>query len=76
MPSITNDTLYYQQYCSNYTWWDCVEWITILWVWKEELKQGGVEILTTCAVFICVILILVWLIKWIFRLILPTKWRN
>ena len=75
MPSITSDTLYYQEYCSNYTWWECLEWITILWVWKEELKQIWVEILTTPLVFGSVLLILVWLVKWVLKLILPTKWR-
>ena len=76
MPTITNDTLYFTQYCTNYTWNDCLEWTYISWIWKEELKQGWVEILTTCAVFICVVLVLVWLIKWVFRLILPSKWKK
>lgn len=76
MPEINNDSLYLQQYCTNYTWNSCIERTTILWIWKEELKQGWVEILTTCAVFICVVLVLVWFIKWIFRLILPSKWKN
>lgn len=75
MPTINNDTLYFQQYCTNYTWWDCLEWTYILWIWKEELKQWGVEVLTTCAVFVLVVWILVWIIKWIFRLILPSKWK-
>ena len=76
MPTINNDTLYFQQYCTNYTWSDCVEWTYIAWIWKEELKQWGVEILTTCAVFICVILVLIWFVKWIFRLIMPWKWKR
>lgn len=76
MPVINNDALYFQQYCTNYTWDSCIERITILWVWKEELKQWWVEILTTCAVFICVVLILVRLIKWIFRFIIPSRWKR
>lgn len=76
IPTITNDTIYFQKYCTDFTWWQCIESITILWIWKEELKQDWVEILTTCAVFILVVMILVWLVKWIFRLILPWKWRK
>lgn len=76
MPTINNDTIYLQQYCTNYTWNDCIERTYISWIWKEELKQSGVEILTTCAVFICVVLVLVWFIKGIFRLIIPTKWKK
>lgn len=76
MPVITNDTIYTQKYCTNYTWSDCIEWVTILSVWKEELKQAWVEIITTCAVFILVVMLLVWFVKWIFRLILPTKWKR
>ena len=76
MPTIDSDTIYFQQYCTNYTWGDCQERTTILWIWKEELKQWGVEVLTTCAVFVCVVWILVWLIKRIFRLILPSKWKK
>lgn len=76
MPTINNDTLYFQQYCTEFTGDNCVQWTTILWIWKEELKQWWVEILTTCAVFICVVLILVWLVKWIFRFIIPTRWKK
>ena len=73
---ITNDSLYFTQYCTNYTGDSCIERLTVLWMWKEELKQSWVEVLTTCAVFILVIMILVRLIKWIFRFIIPTRWRK
>lgn len=76
MPTINNDSLYFQQYCTNYTWDSCIERTYILGMWKEELKQSWVEILTTCAVFILVLLVLVWFVKWIFRLILPSKWKR
>ena len=76
MPTINDDTLYFQQYCTEFTWDSCVQRTYIVWIWKEELKQWWVEILTTCAVFICVVLILVWLVKGIFRFIIPTRWKK
>lgn len=76
MPTINNDSLYLQQFCTEFTGDSCIQRTYIAWIWKEELKQWGVEILTTCAVFICVILVLIWFVKWIFRLIMPWKWKK
>ena len=76
IPTITNDTLYYQEYCTNFTWDSCIERTTILWVWKEELKQAGVEILTISLMFCGAVLFLIWFVKWVFRLIMPWKWRK
>ena len=42
----------------------------------DQLSRSQSESITYFAFWWLAVLILFWLIKWIFRLILPTKWRN
>lgn len=79
-PNIVIDwnTYVIYEYCTHYLDnWQCVEWIQV--VPKESLEvqnKNNVESYSNTAVFVIVIMLLVWLVKWIFRLILPSKWKK
>lgn len=66
------------EYCTNTNEnWQCVERMQV--VPKESLNvqnKNNIESYSNTAVFVIVIMLLVWLVKWIFRLILPSKWKK
>lgn len=76
--NISSDSYVTYEYCTETdTAWNCVAWIQV--VPKSSLliqNQNSTESLSNTAVFVIVIMLLVWLVKWIFRLIIPTKWKR
>lgn len=75
---ISSNSYVIYEYCTNMTEdWTCVEWMQV--VPYESLKiqnQNNAESNSYTAMYVLVILLLVWIVKGIFRWIFPTKWRN
>lgn len=67
-----------QEYCMNTNeQWQCVERMQV--IPYESLKNQSIantEWYSNTAVFVLVIMLLVWIVKWIFRSILPSRWKK
>ena len=76
--TITANTQYKEEYCLNTNEnWQCIHRMIIepeQSVYNYQLSQT--EIYTNTAVFVIVIMLLVWLVKGIFRFIIPTRWKK
>jgi hypothetical protein len=75
---ITDWMLTYDQYCLDFDTWSN-ECIHRMYVYPEQTIDQytikSTESYSNTAVFVIVILLLIWLVKWIFRLILPSRWK-
>lgn len=75
---ISSDSYVVYEYCtSTNDLWQCVSRMQV--VPRESLQvqnMNTIESSSNTAVFVIVVMLLVWLVKWIFRLILPTKWKR
>lgn len=75
---ISGDSYVIREYCTNTNEnWDCIERLQV--IPYESLKQQSLvntESYSNTAVFVIVIMLLMWFVKWIFRLILPTRWKK
>lgn len=74
---ITSNTLYSEQYCLEYNWDQCSHWLTYypeqtLNTYMRETQQWNSNTL----VFILVLVLLIRLVKWILKLILPKVWKR
>lgn len=67
-----------RQYCSNTdSEWNCIEWIQVVPLSSlQNQYKAQAESNANVSAFIWVIVIFIRLIKWIFRLILPTRWKK
>lgn len=76
--TITSNSQYHEEYCLNTNEnWNCIHRLIIEPESSiQAVKLSQTEIYTNTAVFVIVIMLLLWLVKWIFRLIIPTKWRR
>lgn len=76
--NISSDSYVTYEYCTSFNEaWSCSSWIQV--VPKSSLiiqNENSIESYSNTAVFVLVIMLLIWLVKWIFRLIIPTKWRR
>ena len=75
--NITSTTQYKEEFCLNTNSnWQCIHWLILepdQSIQNYQLSQT--EIYTNTAVFVIIIMLLVRLVKWIFRWILPSKWK-
>lgn len=72
-----NDYITYQ-YCSETNQnWVCIERMTVVPFESLQVQNyNTTESFSNTAVYVIVILLLIWFVKWIFRLILPSKWKK
>lgn len=75
---ITSNSYVVREYCMNTdSNWNCIERMQVIPYESLRLQnEQNVESYTNTAVFVIVIMLLIWFVKWIFRLIIPTKWRK
>ena len=73
----SKDTIQHEYCLDLNSEWNCIHRMIVnpeSSIYTAQLSQT--ESLTNTAVFVIVIMLLVRLVKWIFRLIIPTKWRR
>lgn len=72
----SNLSIYSNFYCTSYSDWVCLESTTIYSLNKDDVKSMWVEIISVAVAFGLSVALVLWLIKWLFRLIFPWKWRK
>lgn len=75
---ISSDSYVLREYCMNTNSnWQCIEWLRV--VPYESLQtqyQAQSEWNSNVLAFAWIIVLFIRLIKWIFRLIIPWKWKK
>lgn len=70
MPPITSWTVYNTNYCTHYlsgtAFESCDQWTTISWLTKSDYKEVGTAILFNGGVMIAMVMVVLYLLKWIF----------
>lgn len=76
MPTITEWlTIYKTDYCTSFTWDTCVEWTSIQSLSTQDVKEIWVEIGWIIVVFLIIINLVLFFLKYILRAMFPQRSR-
>lgn len=76
MPTITEWlTIYKTDYCTSFTWDTCVEWTSIQSMSIQDVKEIWVEIGWIIVVFLIIINLVLFFLKYILRAMFPQRSR-
>ena len=76
MPTITEWlTIYKTDYCTSFTWDTCVEWTSIQSLSTQDIKEIWVEIGWIIVVFLIIINLVLFFLKYILRAMFPQRSR-
>lgn len=76
MPTITEWlTIYRTDYCTSFTWDTCVEWTSIQSLSTQDIKEIWVEIGWIIVVFLIIINLVLFFLKYILRAMFPQRSR-
>lgn len=66
MPTIDSWTIYDTNYCTEFTWGQCIEWTKIQSLTKTDIKEIWVSIVWNSMSFLLVFVVLWWIVRVLF----------